>query len=118
MAWQNKEEIFAMNRPRWLILLILPSFLTMSLHAPARAQVAGRPGTDDLVIAQNGRTEATIVAVTNPGTWEGRAVADLQKYIGLMSGVRPSISTAIPGASAPVLLVGRAALQADPTLRN
>src|SRR3954454_11214486 len=107
-----------MNLPQHLILVFLSSLLAVCLHAPTRAQVAGRSGTDDLVIAQNGRTEATIVAVADPGTWEGRAVADLQKYIGLMSGARPRISPAIPGASAPVLLVGRAALQADPTLRN
>src|SRR3954466_15206648 len=104
-----------MNLPQQLILVILAAFLTMSLNAPARAQVAGRSGTDDLVIAQNGGTEATIVAVADPGAWEGRAVADLQKCIGLMSDARPRISNAIPGARAPVLLVGQAALQADPT---
>ena len=107
-----------MNLPQHLILVLLSSLLAVCLHGPARAQVAGRSGTDDLVIAQNGRTEATIVAVANPGTWEGRAVADLQKYIGLMSGGRPDVTNAIPGASAPVLVVGQAALQAEPALRN
>jgi hypothetical protein len=112
------KKAFVMNIPQRLILVILAAFLAMCLHAPARAQVAGRSGTDDLVIAQNERTEATIVAVANPGTWEGRAVADLQKYIGLMSGAQPRITNAIPGASAPVLLVGQAALQAEPALLN
>src|SRR5215204_5695513 len=112
------KKAFVMNISQRLILVVLAAFLAMCLHAPARAQVAGRSGTDDLVIAQNGRTEATIVAVADPGTWEGRAVADLQKYIGLMIGAQPHISNSIPGESAPVLLVGRAALQAEPTLRN
>ena len=107
-----------MNIPQQLILVMLAAFLAACQLAPARAQVAGRSGNDDLVIAQNGGTKATIVAVADPGTWEGRAVADLQKYIGLMSGARPRISNAIPSTRAPVLLVGRAALQAEPALRT
>src|SRR5215212_9614512 len=107
-----------MKIPQPFILVMLAAFLAACQLAPARAQVAGRSGNGDLVIAQNGGTEATIVAVADPGTWESRAVADLQKYIGLMSGARPRISNAIPGASAPVLLVGQAALQAEPALRN
>src|SRR5829696_6653803 len=107
-----------MNVPQHFILVTLAAFLATCQLAPARAQVAGRSGNGDLVIAQNGGTEATIVAVADPGIWEGRAVADLQKYIGLMSGARRRISNAIPGASAPVLLVGRAALQAEPALRS
>ena len=102
------------------------SFLTTILVAlsarvgPARA--AGATGAPELVIAANGQTAAVIVVSPAAGPSEEQAAADLAKYIGLMCGATPTIAnapdrmaTALTG-DAPVLLVGRAALQARPQL--
>ena len=72
----------------------------------------------ELIISENGSTRATIVVRAGAGTWEQKAAADLKKYIGLMTGVEPPISTVVPGGSDPVLLVGESALVAEPDLRQ
>src|SRR4051812_8531444 len=82
----------------------------------AGACVAASPDAD-LIIAENGATRATIVVRAGAGTWEQKAAADLQKYIGLMTGVEPPLSTIVPGGNDPVLLVGESALVAEPGLR-
>src|SRR4051812_47799458 len=82
----------------------------------AGACVAASPDAD-LIIAENGSTRPTIVVRAGAGTWEQKAAADLQKYIGLMTGVEPPLSTIVPGGNDPVLLVGESALVAEPGLR-
>src|SRR3954447_7720114 len=82
----------------------------------AACAVASRDA--DLIIAENGSTRTTIVVRAGAGTWEQKAAADLQRYIGLMTGVQPPIAAAIPGGNDPVLLVGESALVAEPGLRQ
>src|SRR3954454_8716030 len=79
--------------------------------------VAASPDAD-LIIADIGSTRATIVVRAGAGTWEQKAAADLQRYIGLMTGVEPRISATVPGGNDPVLLVGESALGAEPGLRD
>ena len=92
------------------------------LAAPAPAQVAGRPGADDIVVAADGGPAAVIVVSPAAGPWEKRAAADLAKYIGQMTGATPKVADTADAAAAalkavtPVLVVGRAALEADPGL--
>jgi hypothetical protein len=88
------------------------------------AQTAGSSVADDLVIAAQGRTEATIVVSPQAGTWEKKAAADLAQFIQRMSGARPSvadtpaaIATAL-AARTPLLIVGQQALLAEPSLRS
>ena len=78
----------------------------------------------DLVIAQNGKTTATVVVSPEAGPWEKRAAEDLQKYIEMMTGAKPALAntveanaTALQGADA-VLVVGAAALKAEPDLQK
>lgn len=90
---------------------------------PASASVASAQNSNDLVIAQGGETSAQIVVSPQAGAWEKRAATDLQKYIAMMTGARPaladepaSIAQAMR-AKTPVIVVGQAALKADPSLQ-
>ncbi len=78
----------------------------------------------DLVIADKGKTAAVIVVSPNAGKWEKQAADDLVHYVGLMSGAKPAlanteatIADALKG-NAPVLIVGSAALKAEPDLQK
>jgi len=94
--------------------------LLWSFHFPAMAQTAGAGGKNDLIIAQAGKTQATILVSPNADKWEKTAAADLQKYIEMMTGAKPALTT---GAFAkgmdenPVFVIGQAALEADPKLK-
>lgn len=83
---------------------------------------AGRPATaqDSLKIVDEGKTRAVVVVDAKAGKWEQRAAADLVKYIERMSGARPQLANPAAGAAAdvPLIVVGSAALKADPTLAD
>ena len=75
-----------------------------------------------LIVVEEGRGRARVGLHPGAGEWERRAAADLVRYIEEMSGARlPLLDQAVdldralaePG---PLLLVGRAALEADPSL--
>jgi hypothetical protein len=61
------------------------------------------------------RSRVVVVVSPDAGKWEKKAADDLAHYIGRMTGARATVA-ADPKTDAPVLLVGTAALQADPTL--
>ncbi len=109
--------------------------------APHARHVAGLADGNELTIAADGVTEAVIVVAPAAGErvttgegrqarttvireWERRAADDLAHYIELMTGARPAIADteeALAGAlagTAPLLLVGEAALEANPELRR
>jgi len=105
------------------VLLAAMAVLAATLKAPAGAQVAGKSGANDLVIAQNGATQAAIVVAPDAGTWEKRAAEDLQKYIEMMSGAKPILSDTdkfnidvLRGINA-VFVIGQAAIKAEPSLQ-
>lgn len=104
--------------------LALCGLLTCAGPDAGGAGIAGTPGRDDLVIAGQGRCDATVVVDTEATGWERRAAEDLVMYIGLMSGARPVLADTAESAgaalkgTAPVLLVGEAALKAEPKLRK
>lgn len=101
----------------WCAVILVSSTL--------RGQVAGAPGGQDLVIAANGQTAATVVVSPGAGEWEKRAAADLALYIGKMSGAPAgtvadspdAIAAALAGAG-PVLVVGSQAIEVEPSLRD
>jgi hypothetical protein len=81
-------------------------------------------GKSDLVIAAKGKTSAVVVVSAKAGKWEKQAADDLVYFIGLMTGARPAlantpeaVAAALKGAT-PVFVVGTAALEADPSLRE
>lgn len=73
-------------------------------------------------IAAEGKTGAVVVVDPKAGAWEKRAATDLVKYVELMSGAKLTLAdtddsvTAALKSDAPLLVVGAAALKADPTL--
>src|SRR5581483_3905096 len=78
----------------------------------------GRVGAGgDLVIAEKGKAHAAVVVEAKAGPWEKRAADDLARFIGLMTGAKPAIVNTLP-ADAPALVVGGAALAAEPGLRQ
>lgn len=90
----------------------------------ASAQIAGKPGAADLIVASSGRSDAIVVVSPKAGPWEKRAAADLAKYIGKISGATPKVADTAEAAAAamkaatPVLIVGEAALAANPALKS
>ncbi len=106
-------------------LATLAALVLAVLHAsPALAQVAGKPGATDLVLAVGGRSETVVVVSPKAGPWEKRAAADLAKYIGKISGTTPKVAdtaetiAAALKAATPMLIVGQAALEANATLKD
>ena len=81
-------------------------------------------GAGTLTVVENGKPRATIVASATPGPQEKLAVEDLVKYVEMMSGATlPVANTADAartalGGTQPVLVVGQAALAAEPELRE
>jgi len=77
---------------------------------------------DALIVAAGGKTKAVVIVDPKAGKWEKAAAADLVKYIEMMSGAKPALAdteaaaTAALKTDAPLLIVGSAALKADPTL--
>src|SRR3954464_1011294 len=111
-------RLFA-RRAAWVCTLVFAAFA-----GRAAAQVAGTPGGDDLVIAEAGKpAAATVVVAPGAGEWERRAATDLVRYVGLITGTEPKLAdTAEAGAgalkgTAPVIVVGQAAISAEPSLK-
>lgn len=71
---------------------------------------------DDLIIADGGKSTATIVVGASPGAWEARAAADLSTVLERMTGAK--IPTGAAPGSGPSIFVGSAALAAEPSLRE
>lgn len=71
----------------------------------------------DLAIVAEGKTNAVVVVAADAGKWEKRAAADLVHYIEQISGAKPALADKEPGGDAPRIIVGAAALKADPTLQ-
>jgi hypothetical protein len=101
----------ALVRASWTVALLL-------------AAGTARAGGPDLVIADKGKTAAVVVVSPKAGPWEKRAAEDLVHFIGLMTGGKPALAdteaaatTALKG-TAPLLIVGSAALAAEPSLRQ
>ena len=80
------------------------------------------PAQDALKVVDEGKTRAVVVVDAKAGKWEKQAAADLVKYVERMTGTKPALAdtdaaaTAALKTDAPLLIVGAAALKADPTL--
>ena len=87
-------------------------------------QIAGKSTATDLLLADASGTKAVIVVSPMAGKWERQAATDLAKYLEAMTGAKPALAdnpTAIVAAlkgSAPALLLGSEALDAEPSLRD
>jgi hypothetical protein len=78
----------------------------------ARASVAAARAP---LVLNDGTRSAPLVVSASAGPWERRAAEDLARYIGLMTGLRPQVVEEVR-AGTPAVLVGRAALAAEPRL--
>lgn len=89
-----------------------------------QAQVAGKSGAPDLVVATKGASTATVVVVPKAGPWELQAARDLAHYIERMSGAKIALADTDAAAAkalagtAPLLIVGQKALLLAPELRQ
>ena len=105
---------------REVLLAAGAGVLLSAFEESAIAQVAGRAGSDDLVIVKDGRAMASIVVSASAGEMEAISAAELASYIKRMTGASPQVVTLAAGASVPngpALVIGRAALSADRTLQ-
>jgi hypothetical protein len=88
--------------------------------------VAGVSGPGDLVLAEGGRTTSVVVVRESAGQWEKRAALDLASYIERIADAKPRVASTPADVAAalansntvPTLIVGQAALDADPTLKT
>ncbi len=107
-----------MAKPWRTLFLLVVLLLAILASRPASAADAA-----DLVIASGGKTATVVVVSPKAGQWEKRAAEDLVHFIGLLSGARPALANTDPAVAAalkgtaPALVVGSAALQAEPSLR-
>jgi len=118
MTWSDSQA----KRPKILkpLRLFAIAFLVASA-APALCAVAGMESPSPLYIVKDGKSGAVIVRSPQAGPYERKAAEDLAKYINLMTGaVVPIVSGAEANAalfsSQPLILLGRAALEAKPPL--
>jgi hypothetical protein len=115
-----------MTRQLYSVIWLIPVFAAWAagVEHDCLAATAGDSGSDDLVIAAARQTRARIVVSATAGKNEKLAADDLAKYIGLMCGATPAIANttetiaAALSGNTPVLVVGEAALQAQPKLRG
>ena len=91
-------------------LLTLPGFQTQTGEIPAWTDAGA------LELARNGVSQAAILLLADAaGPWERRAAEDLARYIEIMTGAAlPIVGRLAQGA--PAIIVGKAALEADPLL--
>jgi hypothetical protein len=112
-----------MSVKRLAVCLLSAIAIIAVASAAAQAQVAGESAADDLVIAAAGQSPATVVVSTEAGEWEKKAAADLVLYIKQMTGGEPKLAAtadtaaAALGGTSPVIVVGQAAIAADPSLK-
>jgi hypothetical protein len=91
--------------------------------APAGAAVAGKTGPQNLSVAAGGQSAAVVAVAADAGEWEKRAARDLVETIRQINGGAPKLAdspeevAAALAGQAPVLLVGRVALETEPALR-
>jgi len=102
-------------------LVILANVLSGNVSCAA---TAGRPGANELIIADDAKTSTVVVVSPDAGQQEQQAASDLAKYIGVMCGATPRIANTRQAIAAalshktPVLLVGEEALKIQPKLRD
>ena len=80
------------------------------------AETIGKPGANELVLADGGKSAATVVVAENAGVWEKKAAADLALFLEKMSGAKVAAAASVPAGDSPALIVGQAAIAADPSL--
>lgn len=120
-----------MNRLRRVPRISTPAVATVmawllaasGARGEAGEEVAGKSGPGDLTVAAAGGPAATVAVAPAAGEWEKRAAGDLVHYMRLMTGAGPKLADTAESVAAalkesgPVLVVGRAALEAEPSLR-
>ena len=94
-----------------VVLALLAIMLPAGLHA---AEVGTKSPTPLAIVANRAPKAAIVVAVDASG-WEAKAAADLRSYIKEMSGAELPLLHQVPRSGA-AILVGRAALSAEPML--
>lgn len=100
----------------------LLSLVTGLLALSGSAWSAGHQA--DLIIADGGKTRATVVVAAKAGPWEKRAAQDLVTYIFRITNARPVLVESDEAAqqalrgTRPVQVVGEAALVTAPELRD
>jgi hypothetical protein len=90
--------------------------LLLLLSAPAHAQMMGAATNGPLQVVSKTGSAAVIVVSAEAGTWERRAAEDLRKYIKRMTGVEPALLSGKPPRSGAAILVGRVAIEEEPSL--
>lgn len=82
----------------------------------------GRAVAAELVVVGEGRPAPRVVVKADAGVWEKRAAADLADYIARMTGTNAQAVAASPEAlaekDAALLVVGGAAIEAEPSLAD
>lgn len=118
-VWRSVEVVSAI----WgrVKRVALPAFCALLAVSAAQAGVitAGTPGKKDLLIAENGKSDAIIVVSPAAGEWERKAAVDLARTIELMTGAKPAMATNEAAidlalkAKTPMFILGAAAIKVE-----
>lgn len=103
---------------RKMLLRVFAAACCLVAVPAAWGQVAGKSGTNDLVVATGGQAQVVVVVSKQAGEWEKKGADDLAKYIGQMTGGRPAVLNALPVPDRPAIVVGSLALELQPGLRG
>jgi len=107
---------------RTIAALLAACWLLTSSHI-TQAQVAGESGADDLVIASRGGEKATVIVAPEAGEWEKKAADDFVRYVKQITGTELKLvsktdeAAAVLASSGPAVVIGQAALAAEPSLK-
>lgn len=111
-----------LTRSRLAILTVITLLAIHEASIVCAAPVAGTSGPNELVIAEAGKSAATVVVSPDAGPWEKRAAEDLHHYIEAMSGAKPAMANtadtvaAALKSSGPLIIIGAQALTLEPQL--
>lgn len=105
----------------WIVRSLTCALLFVPWTASS-ASTAGKGGGNELVVVNDGQTKAVVVVSPEAGPHEKLAAEDLVKYVGQISGAKPTLANTAEAvkkalaSSGPVLIVGQEAFKARPAL--
>src|SRR5688572_24097281 len=106
--WQIRGE--ERGRVTWKLVAI----------AAAWVMVGRMAGAAELVVVGEGRPAPRVIVKADGGMWEKRAAGELADHMAKMTGVNVEVRAASPAAlaekDAALLIVGGAAIEAEPSL--
>src|SRR5437868_4911540 len=89
-VWSHRSQMKRFQA--FVIVTASVFFARTSSGAPASPGVAGNSGSANLVIANDGKSDAIVAVASDAGEWETKGAVDLVEFIEKLSGARPALA--------------------------